>query len=115
MNAPAIVKPPQHFTYYPGNYRWSAEMLAILSTAPYGGSDISEVDRIGRSLRDKVGDDDAWFEAWRGGGDLLRSRAREAEAGGHKVTAAANYLRSNFYYQCADHFRQPKDEHAIAV
>jgi pimeloyl-ACP methyl ester carboxylesterase len=114
VNAPTL-KPPQHFTYYPGNYRWSAEMLAILSTAPYGGSDISEVDRIGRSLRDKVGDDDAWFEAWRGGGDLLRSRAREAEARGHKVTAAANYLRSNFYYQCADHFRQPKDEHAITV
>lgn len=60
-------KAPNHFTYYPGNYRWSAEMLVILSTAPYGGAEISEVDRIGRSLRDKIGDDEAWFQAWRGG------------------------------------------------
>ena len=65
--------------YFPGNYRWSAEMLAILSTAPYGGADLSEVDRIGRKLRDHVGDDNAWFEAWREGGDLLRSRAELAE------------------------------------
>ena len=91
MNAPTI-KTPQHFTYYPGNYRWSAEMLAILSTAPYGGTDISEVDRIGRSLRDKVGDDDAWFEAWREGGNLLRGRAQAAEAQGHRVTHVAHGL-----------------------
>ena len=41
MNAPAESK---HFTYYPGNYRWSAEMMVILSTAPYGGAELSEVD-----------------------------------------------------------------------
>ena len=41
-------KDPPYFMYFPGHYRWSAEMLAILSTAPYGGADLSEVDRIGR-------------------------------------------------------------------
>ena len=55
LNAPHSPA-PKHFTYYPGNDRWSAEMLAILSTAPYGGAEISEVDRIGRGLRDRVGD-----------------------------------------------------------
>ena len=44
---------PNHFIYFPGNYRWSAEMLGALSTAPYGGSDIAEVDRVGRKLRDR--------------------------------------------------------------
>jgi len=90
-------------------------MLVILSTAPYGGAEISEVDRIGRSLRDKVGDDEAWFQAWRAGADLLRSRAVTAESGKHPLTAASNYLRACFYYQGADHFRQPKDEQALAV
>ena len=33
---------PAHFTYFPDHYRWSAEMLAILGTAPYGGADLSE-------------------------------------------------------------------------
>ena len=114
MNAPE--SPAQkHFTYYPGNYRWSAEMMGILGTAPYGGADISEVDRIGRSLRDRVGDDEAWFAAWCEGADLLRSRGAAAEAAGHLLTAASNYLRSCFYFQCADHFRQPKDQLALDV
>jgi dipeptidyl aminopeptidase/acylaminoacyl peptidase len=105
----------RHFTYYPGNYRWSAEMMVVLSAAPYGGADLSEVDRIGHSLRDRVGDDEAWFAAWREGADLLRKRAGEMAAKGHRLTAASNYLRANFYYQIADHFRQPKDEKALAV
>src|SRR5262245_21062442 len=112
MNAPESPA-PKHFTYYPGNYRWSAEMMGILGTAPYGGADISEVDRIGRGLRDRVGDDEAWFATWCEGADLLRSRAAAAEGAGHRLTAASNYLRACFYYQCADHFRQPKDSLAL--
>jgi hypothetical protein len=114
LNAPTA-KIPNYFMYFPGNYRWSAEMLAILSTAPYGGAEISEVDRIGRTLRDHVGDDDAWFWAWREGGDLLRARAKAAEARNHALTAASTYLRACSHYQHADHFRQPKDEHAMTV
>ena len=114
MNAPETPT-PKHFTYYPGNYRWSAEMLAVLGTAPYGGAEISEVDRIGRALRDRVGNDEAWFDAWCEGSDLLRRRAADAAAAGHSLTAASNYLRACFYYQCADHFRQPKDERALSV
>jgi dienelactone hydrolase len=105
----------KHFTYYPGNYRWSAEMMVILGTAPYGGAELAEVDRIGRSLRDRVGDDEAWFEAWREGAELLRARAEDRERGGYPLTAASNYLRACFYYQSADHFRQPKDDRAIAA
>ena len=107
MNAP--VEKAHHFMYYPGNYRWSAEMLVVVSTAPYGGADFAEADRVGRQLRDCVGDDDAWFKAWCTEADLLRTRARAAEEAGHPLTAASNYLRSCFYYQIGDHFRQPKD------
>jgi cephalosporin-C deacetylase-like acetyl esterase len=110
MNAPAEAK---HFTYYPGNYRWSAEMMAVLGTAPYGGADISEVDRMGRKLRDRVGDDEAWFDVWCEGADLLRARAADLVKKGHKLTAASNLLRACFYYQTADHFRQPKDKRAL--
>lgn len=110
-----VTKTPSYFMYFPGNYRWSAEMLAILSTAPYGGAEISEVDRIGRKLRDHVGDDAAWFDAWREGGDLLRARAARAEENGHPLTAASTYLRACSHYQHADHFRQPKDETAMTV
>src|SRR5688572_30738057 len=104
---------PKHFMYYPGNYRWSAEMLVILSTAPYGGPDICEVERTVRPLRDRVGDDEAWFDAWCKGGDELRERAAAAEAAGHPLTASSTYLRASFAYQSADHFRQPKDQRAL--
>ena len=114
MNAPAA-KAPNYFMYFPDNYRWSAEMLAILSTAPYGGAEISEADRIVRKLRDRVGDDDAWFCTLREGGDLLRARAQDAESKNHALTAASTYLRACAHYQHADHFRQPKDEHAMTV
>jgi fermentation-respiration switch protein FrsA (DUF1100 family) len=99
--------------YFPTHYRWSAEMLAMLSTAPYGGADISEVDRIGRQLKSCVGDDEAWFRAWTAGGDVMRSRAAAAEDARHPFTAASLYLRACAQYQHAEHFRHPKDAAAI--
>jgi dienelactone hydrolase len=114
MTAPEA-RSSAHFQYFPGHYRWSAEMLVVLSTAPFGGAEISEVDRIGRALRDKVGDDEAWFDEWVKGADLRMHAARAAEAKGHKLTAASNYLRACFYYQIGDHSRQPKDDLAMAA
>ena len=106
---------PDHFVYFPGNYRWSAGMLGALSSAPYGGPDIAEVDRVGRKLRDRLGDDEAWFKAWRDEGDVLSARAATAHKRGHRLTAASNYLRACLHYQMSDHFRQPKDAFAMAV
>mgnify|MGYP003337147035 FL=1 len=111
----AAGKNPQHFQYFPGDYRWSAEMLVVLSTANYGGADLSEVDRVGRQLKDKVGDDEAWFEKWCEAADILRARADKAAANKHALTAASNYLRACFYYQIGDHSRQPKDQLALDV
>ena len=108
-------KAPNYFMYFPESYRWSAEMLAMLSTAPYGGADIAEVDRAGRNLRDRVGDDQAWFQVLREGGDVLYRRSQQEEAQGHALTAAATYLRACSHYQHAEHFRHPKDDQAIAV
>src|SRR5688572_2423533 len=114
MNAPET-RSDAHFQYFPGNYRWSAEMLVVLSTAPFGGAEVSEVLRIGSRLRDKVGDDDAWFDGWVKGADLRMQTAQAAETKGHPLTAASNYLRACFYYQIGDHSRQPKDDVAMAV
>jgi pimeloyl-ACP methyl ester carboxylesterase len=111
----ATPKTPDYFMYFPEHYRWSADMLAIISTAPYGGAEISELDRAGRKLRDHLGDDQVWFGTWREGGDILRRRASTAEERGHPITAATNYLRACSHYQHADHFRHPKDDKALAV
>lgn len=65
------------FAYFPENYRWSAAMLIVLSTAPWGSSDIGEVDRVGKRLKSEVGNDEAWFEEWtRMGGNWREGQGR---------------------------------------
>ena len=55
---------PSYFMYFPEDYRWSAAVINVLGAGSYGAADIGEVDRIGRMLRGKEGDDAAWFDAW---------------------------------------------------
>ena len=101
------------FAYFPGNYRWSAGLLIALSTAPWGASEVGEIDRIGRQLRDRDGDDEAWFRAWVAMAETLEKRAGEAAARRQSVTAAGLYRRACMYYQTGERFRQPKDQAAL--
>ena len=101
------------FTYFPEDYRWSAAICDMLSASEMGGSDIGEVDRAGRRLRDRVGDDEAWFTEFRRLGDEVRAIAEDAEKAGHGLSAASAYLRACCYYQWGERFRTPKDEAAL--
>lgn len=103
------------FIYFPTDYRWSMGLLLCLSGAPWGGAEIDEVNRVGRALRDKVGDDDAWFMEWARMGDKLEARGREAEAVGNRLTAAACLMRAAHYYQTGERFLQPKSAEGMAV
>lgn len=105
---------PRYFMYFPGNYRWSAAFINMLGRTPYGGTDISELHKAGRRLQGKAAsDDDAWFEAFRDLGDEVRARGQSFETTGHKVSAAAFYLRACQYYQMGERFRTPKDAVAL--
>ena len=103
------------FTYFPEDYRWSAATVDVIGCASMGGSDIGEVDRLGRRLRGKVGDDEAWFAEWARLGDEVRAIAERAENEGNAYTAASFYLRACCYYQVGERFRTPKDELALEV
>ena len=94
------------FIYFPTNYRWSMGLLLCLSGAPWGGAEIDEVNRVGRALKDKVGDDQAWFDEWARMGDKVEARGREAEKISHKLTAAACLMRASQYYQTGERFLQ---------
>ena len=94
------------FIYFPTNYRWSMGLLLCLSAAPWGGAEIDEVNRVGRALRDKIGDDHAWFEEWARMGDIVEARGREAEKKGHRLTAAACLMRAAHYIQIGERFLQ---------
>ena len=111
--ATVVPKTANWFTYFPEDYRWSSAIGGIIGSAPYGGSDIAEADRVGRSLKKHLGDDAAWFEAWRAEGERLRTLAQGSERAGRRVTATGAYLRACNYLQMAERFRTPKDKPAL--
>ena len=102
------------FIYFPTNYRWSMGLLLNLSAAPWGGAEIDEINRVGRALKDKVGDDKAWFDEWARMGDKIEARGREEEKKGHRLTAAACLMRASHYYQTGERFLQ-RDPRAPAI
>jgi len=106
-------RPPSYFMYFPEDYRWSAAVINVLGAGSYGAADIGEVDRIGRMLRGKEGDDAAWFDAWSEVAARVRALAQKSGLHRHGVTAAAAYLRACVYYQMAERFRTPKDAPAL--
>ncbi len=109
-------KEPPYFMYFPGNYRWSAAFINMMGSATYGGSDIGELHKIGTLLKGAAPDDDeAWFAACAKVADGVRAHAEKFESTGHRVSAAAAYLRACNYYQMAERFRTPKDAKALAA
>ena len=104
---------PRYFMYFPGNYRWSSAFINMLGRTPFGGTDISELHKVGRALQGKApSDDEAWFDAFMPVADEVLARGETFEASGHPVSAAAFYLRASHYYQMGERFRTPKDQRA---
>jgi dienelactone hydrolase len=103
------------FLYFPSNYRWSMGLLICLGAAPWTGVEIDEVHRVGRALEDRVGDDDAWFEEWTRMGDKVAARGRDAQIAGHRLTAAACFMRASRYYQTGERFIHPRSPRSMGV
>lgn len=103
------------FTYFPDNYRWSHGMLLPLGGAPWGGGEIGEVHRVGLRLRDRVGDDRAWFEEWTRMADRVAAQGHERITAGHDASAAAYLLRAAHYYHVGERFLQPKGPAGLAA
>ena len=105
---------PPYFMWFPKSYRWSSALLNIISTAPFGGADISEVYQIRRMLElSDQEDDEAWFKACNTVAQKVEKHAEGFHDEGFMSPSAAMYLRASNYYQMAERFRTPKDEKAI--
>ena len=103
------------FTYFPGNYRWSHGVLIALGGAPWGGAEIDEVHRIGLRLKDRDGDDIAWFNEWAGEAERIEQIGHAEAARGHSLTAAAYLFRAAHYYHVGERFTQPKTDASQAA
>ncbi|HXD44452.1 MAG TPA: alpha/beta fold hydrolase [Pseudolabrys sp.] len=98
------------FVYFPENYRWSHGLLIGLNTAPWGGAEIGEINRIGLRLKGHVGDDDAWFREWAREGRTLEDRGRALIAQGRGKSGAQYLQRASIYYHVGERFLQPKSK-----
>ena len=97
------------FRYFPEHYLWSQVMCGQISVAPMGGSNFQELDQIGRRLRGREGDAEAWREAWEWMADKTLARAGEEERRGHAQTSMAAYVRSAMYRYASERFVHPDD------
>ena len=88
--------------YFPKNHAWEMTILRLVSESRYGGSDVSEVDRTVRLLRE--GDEECWLRQWHSLAERIEFLAREPEAAGHFATARDRYLRASNYDRTAEFF-----------
>ncbi|WP_262348430.1 alpha/beta hydrolase family protein [Cellulosimicrobium cellulans] len=72
---------------------------STLGRAVHGAADVGEVLAAVAGVPAK--DHDAWFAAWRDLGDRVAAQGDAAAAGGHRVSAAAAYLRASAYLAVA--------------
>ena len=80
---------------------------SVIEMARWGGAAMSEVDRVGKRLKDKVGDNAAWGEEWEKEAQRIEKMAEDALAHKHVLSAAGHYLRAATYYFTADRFVAP--------
>ncbi len=66
---------------------WSRAMLKAIEMARWGAGALGEVDRIGRHLRGRVGDDEAWHAEWSAMARRLEQAAQAQLKLGRELTA----------------------------
>ena len=95
------------FQYFPDNFMWSQGMMIVIEMARWGGSAMSEVDRVGRRLKDKVGDNEAWGAEWEKEARRIEDMGDAAQKqDGFALSAAGHYLRAATYYFVGERFVQ---------
>ncbi|MCP1603098.1 Prolyl oligopeptidase family protein [Pseudomonas citronellolis] len=104
------------FQYFPTNYVWSLSTMIALT---HGGN-IGEVDAMCAPLLDvaRAGDDpgtEAFFQAWKGGGDKLVELADADLARGRKRSAGDKLGRAALYYTIAERMQAHGYEHRLAL
>ncbi len=98
------------FQYFPENFMWSQGMMIAIEMARWGGSAMSEVDRVGQRLKDKIGDNEAWGAEWEREAQRIEKMGDDATAEKHPFSAASHYLRASTYYFIGERFVRPGEK-----
>ncbi len=97
------------FEYFPGNFVWSQSMMSIIDMAAWGAASMGEAHQVGMRLREREGDNEAWFEEWHAMGEDMERKAQAAAAANHQLTAGTYYLHAGVYLLYAERFIPPSE------
>src|SRR5512141_3072021 len=97
------------FEYFPGNLVWSQSMMAIIDMAAWGAASMGEVDQVGRRLKQREGDNEAWFTEWHAMGEDMERKAKAAAQANHQLTAGMYYMHAGVYYLYSERFIPPSE------
>lgn len=107
LNASAPRYDERGWTQWPQNEEYSFHFMKVLGSAQEGGSTISECFLTASKIA--AGDDESWYQAWKGIADVNKARGDSALSQGHTLTAQGNWLRASNYYRTAAVFLEVSD------
>lgn len=97
-----------HFYMFPESYTWSSAINNVLGGAIWGSCEIGEIYKICSALRDKIGNNAAWFSEWAKMGERVAVLGEKAEQSGYFETAAAAFMRAAHYIQVGERQLLPR-------
>ena len=95
------------FEYFPGNFVWSQSVNSMIDMANWGAASMGEIDQVGRRLRGREGDNEAWYSEWHALAEDVERKAEAAHGAKHELTAGTCYLHAGVYYMYAERFIPP--------
>jgi len=103
-------QPIRHwFEYFPGNFVWSQQMMSMIEMSIWGAAAMGEIDQVGQRLKDRQGDNEAWYTEWHALGEDMERKAKAAAEARHQLTAGTYYLHAGVYYLYAERFIPPSE------
>ena len=95
------------FEYFPGNFVWSQQINSMIDMMLHGAAAMGEIDQVGRRLKDRLGDNEAWYTEWHAMAEDMEQKAEAARDANHPLTAGTYYLHAGVYFLYAERFIPP--------
>lgn len=101
--------------FFPKNPSFGYEALRAAGYAKCGAADLGEV--IAICSRIPSGNEDAWLQEWKSGGDRALANAKASLGAQNTLGAREAYLRASNYYRTAEFYRResPSDDETSAA
>ena len=103
------------FQYFPESFMWSQGMMIVIEMARWGGSAMSEVDRVGQPAQGQGGRQRGLGREWEKEARRIEAMGDAAMKDNFVLSAAGHYLRAATYYFVGERFVAARSEENRAL